>query len=87
MTEHFAVTGIERSRGRERRAVTLSRLEGDSQLIPCGSAGSRLTDTDLCGIRAALAEGAPVIAEVEHRGFTPDGQLRQPVVRSWEVMN
>ncbi len=80
--EHFAVTGIEIAGGRERRSVNLARLAGE-ELIPCGAAGSGLTDYDLREIRAALAERVPVIAEIEHRGFTPDGQLRHPVVRSW----
>ena len=36
-------------------------------------------------IRAALDAGKPVVVEVEHRGFTPDGELRHPVIRGWEI--
>jgi bifunctional non-homologous end joining protein LigD len=83
-TEDFAVTGIEAEGShRERRSVTLSRLVGDMQLAPCGSAGAGLSDADLREIRAALRSRAPIVAVVEHRGLTPDGQLRHPAVRSW----
>ena len=29
--------------------------------------------------------GRLVVAEVEHRGYTPWGELRHPVVRGWEA--
>jgi hypothetical protein len=28
---------------------------------------------------------SPVVVEVEHRGPTPDGELRHPVIRGWEI--
>jgi hypothetical protein len=62
----LAVSGIETQRGRERRSVTLARLEED-KLVSCGAAGSGLTDRDLTEIRAALAERVPVIAEIDQR--------------------
>jgi bifunctional non-homologous end joining protein LigD len=35
------------------------------------------------GLRAALDAGLPVVAEIEHRGGTPAGELRHPVVKGW----
>jgi bifunctional non-homologous end joining protein LigD len=84
MTEPFAVLGIEGEGGpHERRALNLARLIGDMQLVPCGSVGAGLADRELGEIRAALRARKPVIAEIEYRGLTPDGQLRHPVVQSW----
>jgi hypothetical protein len=47
-----------------------------------GSAGSGLSDADARQIRAALDVGHGVIATVECREFTPDGELRHPVIRA-----
>jgi hypothetical protein len=47
--------------------------------MPCGSAGSGLSEADVRRIRAVLDMGLPVIAEVEYRGLTPAGELRHPV--------
>jgi bifunctional non-homologous end joining protein LigD len=55
------------------------------KLKPCGSAGSGLSEAAVKQIRAALDAGKPVVVEVEHRGFTPDGELRHRVIRGWEI--
>ena len=34
---------------------------------------------------SALDARKPVVVEVEHRGFAPDGELRHPVIRGWEM--
>jgi len=49
-----------------------------------GSAGLGLSDSDVRQIRAALDARQAVIVTVEYRGFTPDGELRHPVVRGWQ---
>jgi bifunctional non-homologous end joining protein LigD len=79
-TEHFAVIGFDP----RRRSLRLARLsEGD--LVPCGSAGSGLSDTDVRRIRVARDMGRPVLAEIEYRGLTPAGELRHPVIKGWHV--
>ena len=78
-TEHFAVLGFDRGR----RSLRLARLVED-ELLPCGSAGSGLSVADVRQIRAALDAGHAVIVTVEYRGFTPDGELRHPVIRGWQ---
>ena len=72
-TDHFAVMGADRTG----RSLRLSRFH-DRGLIPCGSAGSGLSDSDARQIRAALNAGQAVIVTVEYRGFTPAGELRHP---------
>lgn len=72
-TDHFAVMGADRTG----RSLRLSRFH-DRGLIPCGSAGSGLSDSDARHIRAAL--DAAVIVTVEYRGFTPTEELRHPVI-------
>jgi bifunctional non-homologous end joining protein LigD len=78
LTDHFAVMGYDR----DGRSLRLSRFL-DRGLIPCGSAGSGLSDSDARQIRAALDAGQAVIVTVEYRGFTPAGELRHPVIRGW----
>jgi bifunctional non-homologous end joining protein LigD len=78
LTDHFAVMGADRTG----RSLRLSRFL-DRGLIPCGSAGSGLSDSDARQIRAALDSKQAVIVTVEYRGFTPAGELRHPVIRSW----
>jgi bifunctional non-homologous end joining protein LigD len=69
---------------RHSRSPRLSRLL-DRGLIPCGSAGSGLSDSDARQIRAAFDSKQAVIVTVEYRGFTPVGELRHPVIREWHV--
>ena len=76
LTDHFAVMGY----NRDGRSLRLSRFL-DRGLIPCGSAGSGLSDSDARQIRAALDARQAVIVTVEYRGFTPVGELRHPVIR------
>ena len=57
-------------------SLRLSRFL-DRGLVPCGSAGSGLTDADARRIRAALDARQAVIVTVKYRGFTPSGELRQ----------
>ena len=78
LTDHFAVMGADPTG----RSLRLSRFL-DRGLIPCGSAGSGLSDSDARQIRAALDSKQAVIVTVEYRGFTPAGELRHPVIRSW----
>jgi bifunctional non-homologous end joining protein LigD len=79
-SEHFAAIRQDRS-GRSLRVAQL--VEGE--LKPCGSAGSGLSEAAVGQIQSALDAGKPVVVEVEHRGFTPDGELRHPVFRGWEI--
>ena len=67
---------------RHRRSLRLSRFL-DRGLVLCGSAGSGLSDSDARQIRAALDAKQAVIVTVEYHGFTPSGELRHPVIRSW----
>lgn len=78
MTDHFAVMGADRTG----RSLRLSRFL-DRGLVPSGSAGSGLSDSDARQIRAALGAKQAVIVTVEYRGFTPAGELRHPVIRTW----
>ena len=78
MTDHFAVMGYDR----DGRSLRLSRFL-DRGLVPCGSAGSGLSDADARQIRTALDAGQAVIVTVEYRGFTPAEDLRHPVIRGW----
>ena len=79
-TAHFALLGYER----EGRSLRLARLD-QGELVGCGSAGSGLSEAAVREIRAAIDAGRPVVVEIEHRGFTPDGELRHPVIRGWEI--
>jgi bifunctional non-homologous end joining protein LigD len=78
LTEHFGVLGYDRGG----RSLRLARMT-DGVLSRCGSAGSGLSDSDARQIRAALDARQAVIVTVEYRGFTPAGELRHPVIRSW----
>jgi bifunctional non-homologous end joining protein LigD len=78
LTDHFAVMGADRTG----RSLRLSRFL-DRGFVPCGSAGSGLSDSDARQIRAALDSKQAVIVTVEYRGFTPAGELRHPVIRGW----
>ena len=78
LTDHFAVMSADPTG----RSLRLSRFL-DRALVPCGSAGSGLSDSDARQIRAALDSKQAVIVTVEYRGFTPAGELRHPVIRSW----
>jgi bifunctional non-homologous end joining protein LigD len=79
-TAHFAVLGCDR----EGRSLRLARLD-QGELVGCGSVGSGLSEAAVREIRAAIDAGRPVVVEIEHRGFTPDGELRHPVIRGWEI--
>ena len=79
-TVHFAVLGYDRAG----RSLRLGRLD-QGELVGCGSAGSGLNEAAVRQIRAAIDAGRPVVVEVEHRGFSPDCELRHPVIRSWEI--
>ena len=69
---------------REGRSLRLAQLV-EGELKPSGSAGSGLSETAVREIRSALDASKPVVVEVEHRGFTPNGELRHPVIRGWEI--
>ena len=81
--DQFAVIGFV-PRGRTSlRSLRLAHLVG-GKLIPCGSAGSGLSETMARELRAALDACRHVVVEAEHRGFTPAGELRHPVIKGWE---
>jgi bifunctional non-homologous end joining protein LigD len=84
MREHFAVIGADPPARVPVRSLRLARLEA-GELVPCGWAGSGLSESDGRQLRIALDLGRPVIAEIEHRGPTPAGELRHPIVRGWQV--
>jgi bifunctional non-homologous end joining protein LigD len=81
LTEHFAVIGAEPTRGPV-SSLKLARLV-EGKLVPCGSAGSGISEQDGRRIRAALDDGGVIVAEVEYRELTSVGELRHPVVRDW----
>jgi bifunctional non-homologous end joining protein LigD len=60
--------------------MRLARLI-ERDLVPCGSAGSGLSEAGARQVRAALDAGHAIIVTVEYRGFTPAGELRHPVIR------
>ena len=64
------------------RSLSLGRLV-EGRLVPCGSAGSGLTEADALNLREAIDAGRTIVATIEFRGFTPAGELRHPVVRGW----
>jgi bifunctional non-homologous end joining protein LigD len=51
-------------------------------LVRCGWAGSGLTTQAGRDIRAALDAKRPIVVDIDHRGLTPVGELRHPVVRA-----
>ena len=73
------------ARLRPRRALAASRPARPGELVGCGSAGSGLSEAAVREIRAAIDAGRPVVVEIEHRDFRPDGELRHPVIRGWEI--
>jgi bifunctional non-homologous end joining protein LigD len=38
-----------------------------------------------CDNRAALDAEQPIVVDIDHRGLTPTGELRHPVVSAWRV--
>ena len=44
-----------------------------------------MSERDALGIRASLKVGAPVVVEIEYRGFTPAGELRHAVIKGWHA--
>lgn len=83
--EAFAVVGFD-PRGRSGvAALKLARLDDAGGLATCGSVGSGISEAASRELRAALDAGRPVVAEVEHRGVTPAGELRHPVFKGWHV--
>jgi bifunctional non-homologous end joining protein LigD len=70
-----------------RLRLDLESLNADSvgALVRCGWAGSGLTTRARREIRAALDAKRPIVVDVDHRGLTPAGELRHPVVRAWRV--
>jgi bifunctional non-homologous end joining protein LigD len=82
-TESFAVIGCEPVGRADLRALRLARLKS-GELVPCGWVGSGLDRKAARVIRAALDDGMPVVVDVEHRGWTPGGELRHPVFKGWQ---
>jgi bifunctional non-homologous end joining protein LigD len=83
LSAEFAVIGFEAWGRSSLRSLRLARLV-HGELVPCGSAGSGLSETMAHELRAALDVGRHVVVEVEHRGFTPAGELRHPAIKGWE---
>jgi hypothetical protein len=82
----FAVTAIEPQHMGDRPALALARPIGDMQLIPCGMMSAGLTEAGLREIDRALCAGRAVFVEVEYHGTTPAGELRHPVLWSFQVV-
>jgi hypothetical protein len=68
-------------RAHQARALRLARLVED-ELVRCGWAGSGLTTQAGRDIRAALDAMRPIVVDIDHRGLTPAGELRHPVVKA-----
>lgn len=81
-TDHFAVVGFAPGGRRGVSSLKIAKLV-DTELVPCGWAGSGIGETMSRALRAALDAGRPVVVEIEHRGGTPAGELRHPVVKGW----
>jgi bifunctional non-homologous end joining protein LigD len=64
--------------------LRLARLV-EGKLKRCGWAGSGLSMRDGRDIRAALDARRPIMVDIDHRGLTPAGELRHPVVRAWRA--
>jgi len=64
-------------------SLRLARLGQAGELVPCGSVGSGIGEVASRELRAALDAGSPVVAEVEHRGVTPAGELRHRMFKGW----
>ncbi|SDR63531.1 bifunctional non-homologous end joining protein LigD [Rhizobiales bacterium GAS113] len=82
--ENFAVIGADPPARAPVRSLRLARLVAGA-LVPCGWAGSGLSERVGRELRAALDAGRPVVAEIEYRGITPAGELRHPVVKAWRA--
>jgi bifunctional non-homologous end joining protein LigD len=82
--DHFAVTGFAPAGRRGVSSVKIAMLV-DAQLVPCGWAGSGIGEEMSRALRFALDAGHYVVLEVEHRGMTPAGELRHPVIKGWSV--
>jgi bifunctional non-homologous end joining protein LigD len=54
-------------------------------LIKCGWAGSGLTTKAARDIRAVLDAKRPIVVDIDHRGLTPAGELRSPVIKAWRA--
>ena len=58
-------------------------LDEACKLCPAGWVGSGLTQETGREIRRAIDGKEPVVVDVEHRGLTPAGELRHPVLKGW----
>ena len=82
--DHFAVVGFKPAGRAGLSSLKLAKLV-DGALVPCGWAGSGITENGSRELRHALDAGRLGVAEIEHRGGTPAGELRHPVVRGWSI--
>ena len=80
-TEHFAVIGFD-PRG-STGVASLKLALRDCALVQAESVGSGLTERDSGALRAMLEAGQPVVVDLEHRGWTPAGELRHPVFKDY----
>jgi bifunctional non-homologous end joining protein LigD len=80
-TESFAVLGYEAVRGGIRSLKVAHLVDG--ALKPAGSVGSGLTHETARSLWSALEAGEPVVIDVEFRGWTPAGELRNAVFKGW----
>ena len=81
-TEPFAVVGYDPAGKRGVAALRIATLQ-ENTLVACGSVGSGFSAQASSDLRLALDAGRHVVAEVEHRGRTPSGELRHPVFKGW----
>jgi bifunctional non-homologous end joining protein LigD len=82
--EQFAVTGHVPAGRKGIRTLKVSTLRGE-ELVPCGWVGAGLGEKACGEIRAALDAGKHVVIDVEHRGWTPAGELRHAVYKGWHA--
>ena len=81
--EPFAVTGYDPEGRTGIRSLRIARLDQACKLCPAGWVGSGLNRENGREIRRALDAKEPVVVDVEHRGITPAGELRHPVLKGW----
>lgn len=81
-TDAFLVVGFAPDGRTGVRSLELADERADG-LAPAGSVGSGLTAESSRLIRKLIDAGGRVVVQVEHRGRTPSGGLRHPVLKSF----
>ena len=81
---HFAVIDFAPAGRHGVSSLKLGMLV-DDRIVPCGWAGAGIGEDMSRGIRTVLDACHHVVVEIEHRGGTPSGELRDPVVTGWSA--